>query len=127
MTLASRLGMRLAWVLGALVLAGCAFTPAQVIEKGEKAEYSSPNPPRQLAVCIVRNVEERVLGARPALREREAANTYQVNVEERLTGMMVAVVQVDPLGEGSFARIASQSILPDLPPAQLVPTLTRGC
>lgn len=119
--------MRTPLFLTLVALAGCATTPAELIDKGDKAEYSSATPARQLAVCIVRNVEEHVRAARPAMREREAAGTYQVNVEERLSGAMIAVVRVDPVGEGSFARIAAQALLPDLPPAQLVPTLTKGC
>lgn len=83
----------LAGTLTLLVLAGCAQTPEQALDQGERFTYTSAHTPYSAAICIGRNAKARGSGT---------------SAQERLLGEsdMEVVVRDSPGASGDTLAVA---------------------
>lgn len=91
-----------------LLLAGCASTPTEVMEQGERTDYTSKRPPREAAECIERNASEikwGLLGVSKDARMRvgKDPNTFEVLYQEM--GVTIAVALASPAAGGSAISV----------------------
>lgn len=87
---------KIAWRMGALIvlgLGGCAQTPEQAIEQGDRFNFTSAHAPYSAAICIGRNAKARGGG---------------VSAQERLLGEsdMEVVVRDSPGTRGDTLAVA---------------------
>lgn len=85
-----------------LVLAGCAMSPLELREEGERLEFTSTAAPRDIAQCIARNADNYkpsawLAGPFPAnAREGFKAGSFEVVVQHPAGHGFVMVADVRP-------------------------------
>ncbi len=90
--------------LVAAALAGCAVTPAEIQERGERMEYRVAGAPEAAAACMARNATEALRGAgSPRAQRGEQPGVHELVIHS------IAYAQVRPAVNGStvtmwFAR-----------------------
>lgn len=93
-------------VLAVVVLGGCALTPGQLSEKGERHEFTSRLTPASAASCLARNAGEfqpgPMSGGMPAtVREGTARGAVEVVVQGGGDLGTTAFARVEPSPNGS--------------------------
>lgn len=91
------------YVLIALLLAGCATTPKDVMESGTRTVHVLKSPPSKAALCMARNVENFHAGMVASVRPGDVGQ----EVIARLTAAesVIFVVHVEPTNTGSRAVV----------------------
>jgi len=70
---------RLAAVLALACLVGCAgYTPQQIVEQGKQRTHESAQPPRLVAGCIARNLENSSDALTASVREGPEPGNFEV-------------------------------------------------
>ena len=97
--------MRTAIVVLAVVgLCGCALTPAELIEQGERTQYSSRLAPAAAAECMARNAEEINPGF--TTRIRPGTPPAALDVVAQIAGMGTTLLaQITPVAGGSSVNV----------------------
>ena len=118
--------MRTAHLVALVLLAGCAYTPAELQALKPTVTFESAQPPLKVAQCLGRNAEESKdpFGeARFQARWREAEKPGALEVIITGGHFTFAVAQVAPTANGSHATIwQSPPLVVDL--AEI---MARGC
>lgn len=84
------------------LLAGCAYTPQEMRQEGERFTYALKLPPAEAALCIRRALDARP-GAEPHERALGAGRELLIRITG--TGLYSAIVEVMPRGTGSEATV----------------------
>jgi hypothetical protein len=87
-----------------LLLAACALTPGEVLERGERSEAQLKQAPAAAAECIARNAGEIAASFVPRIRPLEL-DGREVLVHGGQEVGTVAVVQLRPAPAGSAAAV----------------------
>jgi hypothetical protein len=114
-----------------LITAGCALTPAEVIEQGGVSTFVLSGPPAQAADCIARNSENYKPWTAPYTPTVRALSADSMEVIVRLmpadaTTIAVAHVTPAPSG-GSNARIWKNPNALPIVPDDLPRIIASGC
>lgn len=90
-----------------LALAGCAMTPAEVIERGPHTVHELTLPPERAAGCIARNVEAVSNALRVEVRPGTMAGSQELVLRVAGDTVMGAagVVDLRPASTGSRATV----------------------
>lgn len=100
--------MKLLLLIAAALLAGCATTPKEVMQDGERADYRSAKPVPEAAKCIEHNAAELkwgLLGTSFQAQTRAAATAGTLEVIYGGQGATVAVVSIRADGTGSAISV----------------------
>lgn len=114
-----------------LLLAGCAYSPADLRESGLRREFASAKPPREVAHCIVRGVENfKPMGWMSApipaqLREGVAPGSFEVVAQHPGAGFgFLMIAEVAPNESGSNTTIW---LSPDWPHDDMPERVVEPC
>ena len=92
--------------LSPIVIASCALTPQQVIERGQQLSYKSDTTPTSTAWCMARNAEERDSIWRPTVRPLQTESARELLVQVVSGGATtVLVAHLTPTENGSDVSI----------------------
>lgn len=87
----------------AVVLAGCATTPQDVVSEGTKTVHALKLPADKAAICMARNVENHSAGF--VASNRPVDSGHEVVVRIAGAGAVVFVATVNPAVTGSRATV----------------------
>ena len=114
-------GLMLIWVL---VLAGCAMTPADVVEQGTRHAWSSSLSPQAAAECIARNAENTSGTITAIVRAAPTSGAVETIVRTGEGGVM-SLSQSRPAAKGATVEIWISPRF--LTPERYLTSVSKGC
>lgn len=99
-----RLALTFTLIFVALVLlAGCAYSPAEFREVGTRTTHTLKLPPEKAAYCMARNIEGTRGGLTTSVRPLGDGSELLMRIAG--TGLLVSVGEMKPSGTGSHATV----------------------
>jgi len=86
-------------LIAALLLTGCAVTPQELQEQGERREFTTKLAPNEAASCMVRNAQRKGPGGVPRMVLGEKTGS----AEFHMTATYYAVIE--PAGQGGRGTV----------------------
>lgn len=120
--------MRTVFAFALCVLAGCAQTPAQVLEAGPRTVHDTQLDSSRAAGCISRNAENMVDSIQAPVRPLPQPNHFEVIVRNmNASGSVLLIAQTEPRHQGAQVTMIGPGYGLSPPRPLFVQSLLKGC
>lgn len=112
-----------------VALSGCASTPQEVMQSGQRSVHEARLAPQRAAGCLARNAENYVDSVRATMRPLETGERYEVLVRNVTSSLrpLVLIAIVEPRADGASVVIYGGEHLVFPSRYNFVIALLQGC